>query len=371
MHANNGRTARRSRQCVTGPGSSTKDLVTIFRRVNAVSSRPAHHDPQGGFRNPWANSAAGSTASVLKWMVDRWRDRPPADPPRSAFARVAAAIATPRAAIDELRVTWVGHSTVLVQLGALNILTDPVWARRVGPLGLFGPRRWVPPGIELAALPPLDLVLLSHNHYDHYDRRAIRALAKRHQSSWCTPLGVAAPTRALGARDVVELDWWQASAVREGVTVTAVPAQHFSGRGLRDRNRSLWCGFVVRTDRHALFFAGDSALHPEFGRIADALGPFDAVLLPIGAYEPRWFMRAVHMNADEAVEAYRAMVAAQQADAAAPVCVPMHWGTFKLTDEPMDEPPRRARAAWDAAGLPPDRLWLLRHGETFSTEDRK
>lgn len=336
--------------------------------MHESSAPPAHHDPRGGFRNPWANSAAGSPASVLKWMTERFRDPPPRDPPARVFERATPAVAHPHAAADELRVTWVGHSSLLVQLAGLNILTDPVWARRVGPLGVFGPRRWVAPGLALEQLPPLDLVLLSHNHYDHFDRRAIRRLARAHQALWCVPLGLRTTLTGLGAAEVEEFDWWQARprTTPRGtpVDVTAVPAQHFSGRGLTDRNRTLWCGFVVRRGPQAVFFAGDSALHPDFGAIGAQLGPFDAVLMPIGAYEPRWFMRPVHMSADEAIAAHVALLAAHPADRPAPKFVPMHWGTFKLTDEPMDEPPVRARAAWDAAGLPPDDFWLLRHGET-------
>jgi N-acyl-phosphatidylethanolamine-hydrolysing phospholipase D len=304
-------------------------------------------------------------------MIDRRRDPPPRDPPASSFPRATPNVASPHAAADELRVTWIGHSSLLVQLGTLNVLTDPVWARRVGPLGVFGPKRWVSPGLSLSALPPLDVVLLSHNHYDHFDRSAIGQIARAHDPLWMSPLGVEVAIRGLGGKMRRELDWWQQhehrTASGEDVQVTAVPAQHFSGRGVTDRNRTLWCGYVIRTKRHALFFAGDTALHPEFGAIAAALGPFDLVLMPIGAYEPRWFMRAVHMSADEAIVAHRAILEHHRADRPTPKFVPMHWGTFKLTDEPMDEPPRKARAAWDAAGLPPEDFWLLRHGETRHT----
>ncbi|MCU0633680.1 MAG: MBL fold metallo-hydrolase, partial [Gemmatimonadaceae bacterium] len=292
---------------------------------------PPHHLPAGGFRNPWANSAAGSPASVLKWVATRWRERR-VDPPASAFPRVSPTFALPRAAADELRVTWIGHSTLVVQLGAVTILTDPVWARRVGPLGVFGPRRWVPPGATLDALPPIDLVLLSHNHYDHFDRAAIRRLARRGGAAWATPLGVAPAVRALGGAPIIELDWWHSADHRTATglacAVTAVPAQHFSGRGVADRNRTLWCGYVVRTPAHTLYFAGDSGLHPEFGAIAEAHGPFDVVLMPIGAYEPRWFMRPVHMSADEAIDAFAAICAVHPDAARRTRFVPMHWGTF-------------------------------------------
>jgi N-acyl-phosphatidylethanolamine-hydrolysing phospholipase D len=304
-------------------------------------------------------------------MMERWREPRPTDPPARSFERAVPAIAAPRGHANELRITWIGHSSVLVQLGTINILTDPVWARRVGPLGVFGPKRWVAPGVALDALPPLDAVLLSHNHYDHFDRTAIGQIARQHDPAWLTPLGVASAVRSLGGRSVAELDWWQAMEHRtttgDAISITAVPAQHFSGRGLTDRNQTLWCGYVVRTAHAALYFAGDSAMHPEFGTIASQLGPFDAVLMPIGAYEPRWFMRPVHMSADEAIDAHLAILHHHPIERARPKFVPMHWGTFKLTDEPMDEPPRRARAAWDAAGLAADDFWLLRHGETRAT----
>jgi N-acyl-phosphatidylethanolamine-hydrolysing phospholipase D len=164
----------------------------------------------------------------------------------------------------------------------------------------------------------------------------------------------------LGARRITEHDWWETGA--DGpLTLTATPAQHFSARTPLDRNRTLWCGWVVEAAGRRVFFAGDTGYHPAFGDIARSLGPFDMALLPVGAYEPRWFMRPVHMNPEEALRAFGDLQIAGRTEG---VMVPIHWGTFKLTDEPMDEPPRRTRAAWDASGRPADRLWLLRHGET-------
>jgi N-acyl-phosphatidylethanolamine-hydrolysing phospholipase D len=285
------------------------------------------------------------------------------DPPASAFPVVRSSFATPRAVAETLGATWMGHSTVLMQLGTTNVLTDPMWSDRASPVGFAGPRRLVPPAIALGALPPIDVVLISHNHYDHLDDRTVREIALRHpHATWAVPLGLSGFVRERGARRLVELDWWQSASV-DGVELTCTPAQHFSARGMGDRNRTLWCSWCVRAGRHAVLFGADTAYHPEFARIGSACGPFDAVLLPIGAYEPRWFMRTVHMNAEEAVDAYVDLVAGGS-NGRRPVMLPIHWGTFKLTDEPLDEPPARLRAAWRAAGLPEDDLWILRHGET-------
>lgn len=242
----------------------------------------------------------------------------------------------------------------------MNILTDPIWSPFASPVQFLGPRRWVPPGVDFDALPPIDVVLMSHNHYDHCDVPTIRRLVARHDDiSWFAPLGVADLLRKHGARRITELDWWQ-QAAEGSLDVACTPAQHFSARGLLDRDRTLWCGWSLQSSSAKVLFAGDSALHPEYGRVAEQYGPFDVVAVPIGAYEPRWFMQPVHMNPEDAIEAYRALMGSSSA----PAFVPLHWGTFKLTDEPMDEPPRRLREGWKALGLDPARLWILEHGGT-------
>jgi N-acyl-phosphatidylethanolamine-hydrolysing phospholipase D len=294
--------------------------------------------------------------------VERLLHPPPRDPDPSSFAVATPAVPAPRAEPGELVVTWVGHATFLVQIGGRNILTDPMWGERASPARFAGPRRWVRPGMAFSDLPPIDAVVQSHNHYDHLDDGTVRRLARSQpQARWLAPLGLAPFLRSRGVRGVAELDWWEEHH-DDGVTYTCAPAQHFSARGPWDRNRTLWCSWGIAAGGRRLYFGGDSGLHPEYGSIGERCGPFDVTLLPIGAYEPRWFMRPVHMNPEEAVEAYRAL--ARSGNHATPTFVAMHWGTFKLTDEPMDEPPRRLRAAWVAAGLPPDRLWIPAHGET-------
>jgi N-acyl-phosphatidylethanolamine-hydrolysing phospholipase D len=303
---------------------------------------------------------------VLKWkLVDPWiQPRPRAVAP-VVLPAARPVVVSPRTPADGLTLTWVGHATFLIQMGGLNLLTDPMWSERASPVNFAGPRRLVPPGIAFDALPPIDAVLLSHNHYDHLDARTVRCLVARYPDArWITPLGLARFLRQRGAREVLELDWWEET--RLGVlALGCTPAQHFSARGFGDRDRTLWCGWSVATPARQVYFAGDSGYHPEFAAIGDRFGPFHAALLPIGAYEPRWFMRPVHMNPEEAVQAFQDLHRSRPAiSGRAGLMVGMHWGTFKLTDEPLDEPPARARGAWSAAGLEPARLWLPAPGES-------
>jgi N-acyl-phosphatidylethanolamine-hydrolysing phospholipase D len=322
-------------------------------------STPAHHDRHGGFRNPWPGSALHGFGGAVKWMLTRSkRETPPAqdvhDSPLSAEL--------PPDVADALSVTWIGHSSFLLQFGGMNILTDPIWSDRASPIGFAGPKRLVPPAIALDALPRIDIVVLSHDHYDHLDDRTVRRLAAQFtEASWLAPLGVADFLRKRGAASVTELDWWAKTSVGKA-SLTCTPAQHFSGRYPWNRNATLWCGWTIRIGDTAVFFAGDTGLHPEFEAIAQRLGPFDMSILPIGAYDPRWFMHPVHMDPDEAVAAFRAIDSTHPTRKS--VMVASHWGTFRLTDEPVDEPPRLTRKAWDEAGLPQENLWILAHGES-------
>jgi len=235
---------------------------------------------------------------LLKWMLVHRTTRPrPKDPDPSVFTRVQPSFVRPRASASQLTVTWVGHASLLIQINGLNILTDPMWSERASPAQFIGPRRWVPPGIALDDLPPLDVVLQSHNHYDHLDDFTVRQLARRHpQAFWLAPLGLAPFVRTRGARASAELDWWQEHAV-DSLRIAATPAMHFSSRSIGDRGDTLWCGFTLTAaNGRRVFFAGDTGFHPDFATIGERYGPFDVALLPIGAYEPRWFMRYLHMN---------------------------------------------------------------------------
>jgi L-ascorbate metabolism protein UlaG (beta-lactamase superfamily) len=324
---------------------------------------PPHHVPGGGFRNPWPGDHQHQFRDFLRWRRER-RAAPPAPRPAAPPATVPSNFDTPHAPADALTATWIGHASTLLQIGRLNVLTDPMWSRRASPVSWAGPSRLVAPPVDLRALPPVDLILLSHNHYDHLDRGTVHRLARLHPGAiWFAPLGVARLLRGWGAGDVRELDWWDSdSGTVSGATVTCTPARHFSGRTPWDRAQTLWAGWTIAADGWRVFFAGDTAYHPEFRAIAEWSGPFDLALLPIGAYEPRWFMGSVHMNPEDAVLAYGDLCAAHEAPG--PAMLPIHWGTFRLTDEPIGEPPARIRTAWAAAGLAPGDLWLPAHGET-------
>jgi N-acyl-phosphatidylethanolamine-hydrolysing phospholipase D len=299
----------------------------------------------------------------LKWsLIERRRNPRRPDPDPSVFTRVAPSYEVPRAAPDLFTITWVGHTSFLIQIAGLNVLTDPVWSERASPVQFAGPKRWVPPAVDFDALPPIDAILLSHDHYDHLDSSSVSRLATRYPAiSWYAPLGVGAFLHRHGARDVTQSDWWDESTLGE-LSLTCLPAQHFSGRTLGKRNTTLWCGWALRTGNNSVFFAGDTALHPDFGSIATRCGPFDVAILPIGAYEPRWFMGSVHMNPEDCINAVEQLETGQ--NGANLVMVAAHWGTFKLTDEPMDEPPTRMRELWSAAGRDREALWIMRHGET-------
>jgi L-ascorbate metabolism protein UlaG (beta-lactamase superfamily) len=246
--------------------------------------------------------------------------------------------------------TFVGHATFLMQTGEGNLLTDPVWAERAGPCGVVGPRRVRAPAIGLEDLPPIDVILLSHNHYDHCDLKTLGTLARRFEPIVIAPLGNARLLQSAGLRRVEELDWWQ-RATTPPMPIRLTPAHHFSARGPFDRNRALWGGFMITVARRHIYFAGDTAYAPIFGEIRDRLGAPDLSLLPIGAYEPRWFMRSVHMNPAEAVQAHLDLQSTQS--------IAMHFGTFQLTTEGIDEPvlgledARRARdvAEWNFRAL--------------------
>jgi N-acyl-phosphatidylethanolamine-hydrolysing phospholipase D len=249
-------------------------------------------------------------------------------------------------------VSWVGHATHYVRLEELSFLTDPVYSERASPVSFAGPKRLVPPGVPLAALPALDLVLLSHDHYDHTDLRTLRLIAAR-DIPFAVPTGVGELVRRVGGR-VIELGWWESASVG-GLRVHCVPAQHFSGRGLMDRNRRLWAGWVVEAAARRFYFAGDTGYFPGFTEIARRCGPIDLAAIPIGAYLPTEMMARIHLNPEEAVQAASDLEARQ--------VVGMHWGTFDLSDEPLDEPPRRFLAAAAQRGLS-DRAFVMKVGET-------
>ena len=319
-----------------------------------VPGAPAHHR-ENGFANTNPEYARPSRFVRTRYFFGRMLGTTFA-PKRLDLPRVdndGRALATN---VGDPTVTWVGHSTLLVQLDGVNLLIDPQWSNRASPLSFAGPRRMTPPGLDFDRLPPVHVVLLSHDHYDHLDVTTVRRLAARHRPRFLVPLGLRAWFADLGIDDVHELDWW-GSRVERGLTFTCVPAQHFSGRTLFDQNRRLWSGWVVAGSARRLFYSGDTAYYaPYFNEIGARLGPFDLAAVAIGAYLPPHIMKPSHTDPAEALQIARDVGAAR--------FLGVHWGTFDLADEAPDDPPRRLEAEARRLGLPPDRVWLFRPGET-------
>jgi len=250
-------------------------------------------------------------------------------------------------------VTWIGHSTMLVRMSGVTFLTDPIFSERASPLRFAGPERLVPPGVPLEELPPIDFALLSHDHYDHTDLPSVEALAKR-GTRFVVPLGLGELVRSVGGA-VQELDWWETADMGK-VRVHCVPAQHFAGRSLTDGNTRLWAGWVVEGEDRRFYHAGDTGYFPGFKEIGERLGPIDLAAIPIGAYSPASIMRFVHLDPKEAIQA--------GLDVRAKRILGMHFGTFDLTDEPPDEPPRWFHVEARRRRLGAKRVWTLNVGET-------
>jgi N-acyl-phosphatidylethanolamine-hydrolysing phospholipase D len=328
---------------------------------------PPHHR-DGGFQNNHGDFEPKSLAEVLRWRWNAARLGLPKRPaaPIPTQAADLGFIRANHGATQQPAMTWIGHATVLAQLGGLNVLTDPIFSERASPLSFAGPKREQPAGLSLAELPHVDAVVVSHNHYDHLDLASVRALARQAGGSplFVVPLGLEAWFRSRGIERVVELDWWQAERLG-GVEIVLVPAQHWSARGLNDRMKTLWGGFAVFAPDCQLFFAGDTGYSRDFADIRERFadrqqghqgGGFDIALIPIGAYEPRWFMQSQHVNVEEALKIH--------ADLGAKRSLGVHWGTFELTDEALDEPPRQLARQRAALGLGETEFFTMAIGET-------
>nr|HET7859254.1 MBL fold metallo-hydrolase [Caldimonas sp.] len=319
------------------------------------------------FQNNYVEFEPKGLGALIGWKIDASREGLP-KPPQQPTPRVAPDLAFLRAnatagAAMVPSVTWIGHASTLVQLGGISLLTDPIFSKRASPVSFAGPARHVAPGLALAELPHVDAVVVSHNHYDHLDEASVRALAAQEGGPplFVVPLGVKAWFGALGIERVVELDWWQSVHVG-AVEIVLTPSQHWSGRGLNDRMTTLWGSYAIFAPDFQVWFGGDTAYSQDFADIHRRFAGrqhgrgFDVALIPIGAYEPRWFMRAQHVNPTEAVQIHL--------DLAAERSIGIHWGTFELTDESLDEPPRALARAARAAGVADDAFTVLAVGAT-------
>jgi L-ascorbate metabolism protein UlaG (beta-lactamase superfamily) len=302
------------------------------------------------FFNPSGNNPRGLGA-LLRWQLSRKPGKWPKWVENTATPTLPASLAP-----AECAVTFVNHATFLLQFQGLNVLTDPIWSERCSPVSWTGPKRVRAPGVAFDALPRIDLVLLSHNHYDHLDLPTLRRLHSAHRPLIITLLGNRAFLAREGLDHAVELDWWQQHSPRPGLNVTATPAQHFAARGINDRMETLWGGFVLQAPAGRVYFAGDSGYFNGFTAIGEKLGPFDLALLPIGSYEPRWFMEPVHCNPGESIRIHREVRARRS--------LAMHFGCFPLADDSFEQPSTEFLAARQAAGLSADDFALPEVGAT-------
>lgn len=261
----------------------------------------------------------------------------------------------PRIPKEECRVTFINHSTVLLQWEGLNILTDPVWCDRASPFRFAGPKRVIQPGVKLTDLPRLDLILVSHNHYDHMDVATLKQLSNTHQAPILTGLGNRAVLEKNGIGSIRELDWWESSSITKELEVVYVPAEHFSSRGLFDKNEALWGGFILRAPSGVIYFAGDTGYGPHFKEIRTRFGPIRLAMLPIGAYKPEWFMSMAHNSPIDSVQAHQ--------DLEAHVSLAIHWDTFHLGEESYDDPPKVFHQEARRRGLSVENFWVMTSGD--------
>ena len=326
---------------------------TAMAQENNVNKRK-HHRPDGTFQNNYLPAINKPFSAMMKWQREREKPPPQSFPVKPNDGQWL------RENQTDTSVTWVGHSTVLLQFAGTNILTDPHFFERASPVSFAGPKRFTPPGLRVEDLPHIHIVVISHNHYDHLDQPSVNALYQRQKESpplFVVPLKQKEWFDDQGIPSVTELDWGE-HTVFEQWKIYAVPVQHWTARGLFDRNKVLWAGWVLEHPDFRFFFAGDTGYSKDFPDLGERFGRFDLAAIPIGAFEPRWFMKQAHINPEEAVQIHK--------DIHAERSIAIHWGTFQLTDEPMDLPPKRLKMALKEAGLKEDAFVALQHGETIT-----
>jgi N-acyl-phosphatidylethanolamine-hydrolysing phospholipase D len=331
----------------------------------------AHHTPDG-FQNHYASNQQidRSLWEVLSWQIDSWWNSLPPKPNRptpQVKADIYFVQKNGKAGVNmQPALTWIGHASMLVQASGINVLTDPIFSERASPVQFAGPKRSYAPGLALKDLPHIDVVVISHNHYDHLDENSVKQLAQQAGGSpmFLVPLGVKAWFDKLGLKQVKELDWWQVHR-QQGVDFHFTPVQHWSARGVGDRRQSLWGGWAVMGTDFQWYYSGDTGYSADFADTRKRLAPlqteamgggFDVALIAIGAYEPRWFMRSQHVNPAEALQIHQDLNAKRS--------IGVHWGTFNLTDEPLDQAPIDLENAKNQAKVPSDAFSVMAIGET-------
>ncbi|MDZ7606155.1 MAG: MBL fold metallo-hydrolase [Cyclobacteriaceae bacterium] len=317
-------------------------VILMFNFGGYYFSAPKYHGPVSDhfngktFINPGHVKAKG-LRDVIRWASNRspgpWTEIKEVKYGEKPVARND----------DGIRITFVNHSTFLIQVDGVNILTDPIWSERTSPVSFAGPKRMRPPGIRFEDLPPIDAVILSHNHYDHLDVPTMKKLIKTHDPEIITPLGVGAFIKQMGSGRTRDMDWWEEATLPSNLPIVAVPAQHFSGRGTFDRDATLWCGYVIKSKSGNVYFAGDSGYGEFFKTIGERYGEMAISLIPIGAYLPQWFMSPIHISPEEAVQVHK--------DVRSRISLGMHFGTFPLADDGQEQPQSDLQKALNNAGL--------------------
>jgi L-ascorbate metabolism protein UlaG (beta-lactamase superfamily) len=290
------------------------------------------------FNNPGGVQPKGFK-DLMKWFRTRekgeWKEMKDVEPGPPPAAKVTG---------DSIVVTFVNHSTFLIQTMGLNILTDPVWSERASPVSFAGPKRMRPPGIRFEDLPEIDIILLTHNHYDHLDIKAMKKLADRFAPEIYTTLGVGKYLEKKGIGNIKEMDWWDEIRIDSALSVICTPAQHFSGRGMFDRDRTLWSGFAIQTEKGSIYYSGDTGYGDFFQEIKKRISPVRLSFLPIGAYKPKWFMSSIHTSPEDAVRIHQIIKS--------PKSIGMHFGTFPLADDSMEDPVKDLKIAMEKEGIP-------------------
>ena len=319
--------------------------------ISAPSYRGERSDHFDGkkFLNP-RNAQAKGLAEVFQWMMQR-NQGPWTEKKELAYGGIPVATIS-----DGLKITFVNHSTFLIQIEGMNILTDPVWSERTSPFKFAGPKRMKPPGIRFEDLPKIDYIILSHNHYDHLDITTVKELFRIHQPKIITPLGVKALLDNNLVNSATDLDWWQEMSLSDSLVIQSVPAQHFSGRGVFDRDATLWCGYVIKSRHGNIYFAGDTGYNEfTFKDIGTRCAPVSVALIPIGAFKPTWFMSPIHCSPAEAIQIHFDVMATRS--------IATHFGTFPLADDGEDDPIIELRNCLKNSNLSEDQFLILKEGE--------